>query len=448
MIVYDVFFIGSNSAQLEQLRKKVPTAKKANSIFEAQQKSLTSMFWCVYGDYVEVVPEFEFNFEVPKWDCKYVHVFKHYNRSKQTFEFENAVILLSKTYQLDQTANYLTDAFAHKKQIDTVASSTLRYDKFVVSSYDDYVEACKNASTEYIWLIPSDVKVLDTFEFDYQVAHWDKDYIHVFNNIGSDDVVILVHKDNKITQREFNYQTYAKTKKIDITASEFKGYDVVFISYREKHADYNFDNLKKKCPSAKRVHGVTGIHQAHIQAANNASTSMFWVVDGDAEILDNFEFDYDVPIRERDVVHVWRSLNPINDLSYGYGGVKLLPTEMTKQLDLNTTDMTTSISKKFKAVSQVSNVTAFNTSQFETWKSAFRECAKLASKTIDRQKDNETDKRLRDWCTLGNDKPYGTYAISGAKAGAEFGQKCKDDKDEMKKINDFNWLWRKFNDMG
>ena len=43
----------------------------------------------------------------------------------------------------------------------------------------------------------------------------------------------------------------------------------------------------------------------------------------------------------------------------------------------------TSIRNKFRAMPEVSNTTNFNTSPFETWKSAFRECCKLSSKIID-----------------------------------------------------------------
>ena len=31
--------------------------------------------------------------------------------------------------------------------------------------------------------------------------------------------------------------------------------------------------------------------------------------------------------------HVWRSKNPVNELVYGYGGVKLLPTKLTLDMD-------------------------------------------------------------------------------------------------------------------
>ena len=222
-------------------------------------------------------------------------------------------------------------------------------------------------------------------------------------------------------------------------------YDIVFISYQEPNADENWQTLKEKYPTAKRVHGVKGIHQAHIQAAKQCFTKMFWIVDGDAVIMDDFEFDHEVSEYDLDCVHVWRSQNPINDMVYGYGGVKLFPRKMTINMDLSKPDMTTSISNKFKAMQQISNITAFNTGPFETWKSAFRECVKLSSKVIDRQKDDETQKRLVTWCTVGADKPYGDYAIKGAKYGAQYGARNKGNIEQLHKINDFAWLKEQFN---
>lgn len=219
-------------------------------------------------------------------------------------------------------------------------------------------------------------------------------------------------------------------------------YDIVFISYQEPNADENFEKLKQRFPMAKRVHGVKGIHQAHIAAAKKCFTKMFWVVDADAQIVDNFNFDYEVDKYNLETVHVWRSMNPINDLVYGYGGVKLLPRSLTINMDTSKPDMTTSISSKFKAVHEVANVTGFNTDPFNTWKSAFRECAKLSSKIIDRQKNEETEQRLQTWCTVGSDRRFGDYAIAGANAGREFGLS---DNIDLKLINDFDWLQEQFN---
>jgi hypothetical protein len=225
-------------------------------------------------------------------------------------------------------------------------------------------------------------------------------------------------------------------------------YDIVFISYQEPNADKNFRDLCSRFQSIgvfgderiKHIKDIKGIHQAHIEAAKLCTTNYFFVVDGDAVIVDEFDFDYYTT--EEDVVHVYRSMNPINKLVYGYGGVKLFPTELTKNMDTTSTDMTTSISTKFKVINEISNITAFNTDPFNTWKSAFRECAKLASKTIDRQNEDETNERLKTWTTVGHDRPFGEYALAGATAGMEFGFSNKSD---LSLINDFDWLKEQFN---
>jgi hypothetical protein len=221
-------------------------------------------------------------------------------------------------------------------------------------------------------------------------------------------------------------------------------YDIIFISYNEPQADENFARLKARFPYAQRVQGIKGIHQAHIAAAKKAFTKMFWVVDADAQILDTFNFDHVVSEYDLENVHVWRSRNPINDLEYGYGGVKLLPKSLTQNMDTSKPDMTTSISLLFKAMSEISNITAFNVDAFNTWKSAFRECVKLASKTIDRQDDTDTNYRLNVWCTRGLDRPFGREAIEGAVQGKQYGLENKDNNKALKMINDFDWLRERF----
>ena len=65
-------------------------------------------------------------------------------------------------------------------------------------------------------------------------------------------------------------------------------YDIVFIGYNEKYKDKNWKRLTDRFPMAKRVDGVKGLHQAHIKGAKMCWTKMFWIVDADALILDNF----------------------------------------------------------------------------------------------------------------------------------------------------------------
>lgn len=219
-------------------------------------------------------------------------------------------------------------------------------------------------------------------------------------------------------------------------------FDIVFISYEEPTAEDNWLQLKARFPQAKRLHGIKGLHYAHITAAHMVDSEMFYCVDADALIDDDFAFDHVVDPTKRDHVHVFRAKNPINDLVYGYGAVKLLPTADVKNLKLKDfkPDMTTSINRKYVVVNKLSNVTGFNTDDYNAWRSGFRECTKLASGVIDGQLNDETQQRLTAWTTLGETRPFGPACIRGARDGMEFGTRNANDVDSLKLINDNEWL--------
>lgn len=306
-----------------------------------------------------------------------------------------------------------------------------------VKSYSDIKS---KAFTKFFWVVWEDLEIVDDFKFEYRIPAWDEQYIHVFKNGSYYNGICLFSKNAAVSDREFKNRFFVNKKEIDILASNYAtvDYDIIFISYQEPNADSLYDDLKMRFPRAKRVHGVKGIHQAHIEAAKLSDTDMFWVVDGDAIIEPTFNFEFNDA--EKFTVYVWSSINPINRLKYGYGGVKLLPKKLVLSMDTTTTDMTTSISTKLVVMKQVSNITAFNVDEFSTWRSAFRECVKLSSKVIDKHYDVESDIRLKVWCRTGKDEPFGSYCIGGAIAGYKYGTSNIGSSVALAQINDFDWL--------
>ena len=222
-------------------------------------------------------------------------------------------------------------------------------------------------------------------------------------------------------------------------------FDIIFLSYREENADENWVNLKSRFSHATRVHGVDGLLEAHKEAARKANTKMFYVIDGDNVITEKFSFSFH-PDDEKGLDHtyIWRCMNPVNELVYGYGGIKLFPKRRLLNVDEFDVDMTTSISKERILMKETASVTHFNTSEFSAWKSAFRECVKLSSRTILNQKEDETKERLETWCNVGSDKPYGDYCIEGARFGKLYGESNKEYSENLSKINDFDWLRKYF----
>jgi hypothetical protein len=450
--MYDIFYVSKtsgNDADWKTIKSKYPLAQRLTyikSYEEIKSKSFTKLFWCIWDD-IELSNLFDLSeYRATKWDQDYVHVFKN----KDYFD---GICLFPKSLSISQR-EFDNRFFTDKKEIDTVASTPKLFDTFYINSYNDYLTARENSTTDMFWCIPKEVIPNNDFKFDLYFSHhnfYDRTTNHVFKNKDVTDIkyngIMLLSKKTIISAREIEYRYLIEKKEYDIVASELKLYDIIFISYNEPNADENFAKLSARYPRVQRVHGVKGIHQAHIAAAKLATTPMFWVVDGDAVIEDNFKFDLLLPKHDRDIVHVWLSKNPINGLIYGYGGVKLLPTELTLVVDVTTPDMTTAISKRFKSMPEVSNITSFNTDPFNTWKSAFRECVKLSSSVIARQDSKETEERLAVWCTLVNNIPYGFYSYSGALAGRQYGQEHADNIPALSKINDFDWLKDRFNEI-
>lgn len=318
-----------------------------------------------------------------------------------------------------------------------------------VEKVDNWNDLKQISFTNHFWIIWDNVEFQFNYNLnEYRVPKWEEQYTHIFRNGKYHDGIALVSKKDYPSNREFNCRFFVHKKELDIELSKPKKFDIVFISYQEPEADERYAALLERFPRAKRVHGVKGIHQAHIEAAKLSTTDLFWVVDADAIVEPTFKFEV-AQFPEHDtytksIVRVWRSKNPINDLEYGFGGVKLLPKKLTINMDLSKPDMTTSISPSFKAVDEISNITCINPDPFSAWKSAFRECVKLSSKTITGQVDDETEYRLHVWCTRGADRLYGEYAIKGAIAGKEFGIANKNNMEQLKMINDFDWLRQEF----
>lgn len=420
------------------------------------QTETQPLFWCIWPE-ITVLDNTIFNLYFDPNDGKYDHdrkenhVFK--NLCNDTETYLCGLVLFSKEKIISQkefNRRYLIDKKEH-----TGVVSRYRYNIYILSSYNEYLNIFNKEKQPLFWGIWPEIDVIDESVFNLYFEPNDGKYDHdrkenhVFKHLFNDKEIstnglVLLSKDKLISQREFQHRFLIEKKEHTKLASVHRLYDVIFISYNEPNADENYTKLLDICPRARRVHGVKGIHNAHMKAAMMCDTDMIWVVDGDAVIENNFNFDLVMSSYDIDCVHVWRSRNPINNLEYGNGGVKLLPRQLTLDMNTNTSDMTTSISKKFKAMDAVSNTNAFNTDAFATWRSAFRECCKLSSRSIERQYEEETKQRLDTWCSVGVEKPFGTYAITGAQAGRLYGETNKNNSQALNKINDFEWLQEQF----
>lgn len=298
----------------------------------------------------------------------------------------------------------------------------------------------KESKTDFCWIVE-----LGTIGWEqlisYDIEAWDKNYLHIFESKSAK--VYLAPKDINFDKKE---NDFPDKKFINTDLIKSPPYDIFFICYDENNASKNLRYLKEKRPDVRVISGITGIFNAHLEAANQSTTEFFWVVDADATVIDAFDFEYKVSEYDFDVVHIWKSYNPINRLEYGHGGVKLIPKHVVLTADEETTiDVTTSLTDKIKVVNEISNINNFATNPFNAWRSAFRECVKLVSRSIARNNEEETSVYLDAWMNKGGDRPFGEYSKGGASAGKWYGETFKNDKGALAKINDYEWLKLEFN---
>jgi hypothetical protein len=81
----------------------------------------------------------------------------------------------------------------------------------------------------------------------------------------------------------------------------------------------------------------------------------------------------------------------------------------------------------------------FNTTAYDTWRSAFREVVKLTVST-----DPDSQYRIDEWLNPLPDADFHTHALRGAQQAQEYAKQHINNATELDKINDYDWLKKKF----
>ena len=214
--------------------------------------------------------------------------------------------------------------------------------------------------------------------------------------------------------------------------------DVVFISYDEPEAEQNWKKLKTQCARAQRLHGVSGMETALEAAADLCSTPWFFAVFAKTLIDPDFDFTYHPDRMQQPKHYIFNCRNPLNGLEYGHMGVVMYNSEGIRHINRRGTwDLDYTLSFACETVPVLSCHGNFNVTAYHTWRTAFRETAKLAY-FESQQHTVENNYRLDTW--LG--KAEGTYSewcLRGAHDGYDFFQISGGDLSVLQQS--FRWQW-------
>jgi len=321
-------------------------------------------------------------------------------------------------------------------------------------SYTNPYSSCASDSfTKMFWIVPGHVDFGERWDFSVEVANYDTGYLHLYpiSHPSSHAAINPYEMSLQLwpcdlaktyygSVLDFDY-LYGKIKICDeIDATFVEKFDIFFVSYNEPNADENWAKLYSRFPHAKRIDGIKGIDNAHRACAQQSSTDMFWTVDADTIVDDVWQFDYFPSIYERDFIHVWYTRNPVNGLEYGYGAVKLWPKIKVLEYQGSWLDYTTSAGQ-IKIINHTVATTIFNSSPFESWKSAFRECIKLMHNIHINPNDTESVARLDLWKNTTSEVQFANWCKLGAQDAESWYQ---NQVDNILFINDFSWLKQLF----
>jgi hypothetical protein len=236
-------------------------------------------------------------------------------------------------------------------------------------------------------------------------------------------------------------------------------YDVIFLSYDEPNAEENHDKLLEFIPWAQRIHGVKGSDAAHKACAKLATTDRVVIVDGDNfMVTDNFlkqtieVLDDNVNLSQS--VLSWPSINVINGLIYGNGGIKCWSTETLLSMKTHESADPNNIRAQVDFCWDINYIPLDNTyteihnntTPYQAWRAGFREGVKM-SLDQGHKVDNLSKlwkgnlNRLSTWMMVGSDIDNGLWSIYGSRLGCWMTQFTDWDYTQVKDFDYLDKLW-------
>ncbi|MYR04545.1 MULTISPECIES: hypothetical protein [unclassified Streptomyces] len=221
------------------------------------------------------------------------------------------------------------------------------------------------------------------------------------------------------------------------------GFDAVQLSYDEPLADSLHIRLARLLGgTVKRLHGVRGMRRAYRLTAELVDTDMFFLADGDFAIDLEFPTATVEPLADGVAMRVWQAVNPVNGLTYGYGGLKLIRRTALREMG-QTVDVLAALPGRVEFCRQTAGITLFNQTPFHAWKAGFRECAMLARGSEYGMTDASTQERIGAW-TSSSTGDFAAYAAAGACDGLDFAKAAALDPQRFEALNDPPWLHQHF----
>jgi hypothetical protein len=281
----------------------------------------------------------------------------------------------------------------------------------------------------YVVLQTEDIPLVDT----EPMSLWDSES-KIIKVLSEGATQIIVPKEAKTYVKKELYD-YPYIKKSDKLAKS-KPLDIIFFSNGESIADKNYEhllNITKNLPNkVRRIDGVDGRVKSQHAAANSSETSWYFLVNAKLKVSSKFNFNWQ-PDRLQIAKHyIFRATNPVNGLVYGHQAIVANNKRLT--LNNNGVGLDFTMDSEHEVVDINSGIALYNTNEWDTWRTAFRECIKLKKSGT-----SENNERLHAWLTMGIGE-FAQYSLQGARHAIEYYEEVSGDFDKLRLSYDWGWL--------
>jgi hypothetical protein len=272
---------------------------------------------------------------------------------------------------------------------------------------------------------------------------WDEKHKNIIvTTTGATRIIVPKEAKNYVKRELYDYPHMIKNFKL----IESQPLDIVFLSNGEKGADENYEHLLKVTKGLSnrvvRVDGVNGRVAAYHAAAEASNTPWMFTVFAKLQVDSKFDWNWQPDRLQVPKHYIFNAKNPVNLLEYGHQAMIAYNKRITLANSGRGLDFT--LDNEHEVVDMLSGVAMFNTDEWSTWRTSFRESLKLKATVVANPNDSDSVSRLLAWSTIGHGN-FSEYSINGALDAIEYYDSVEGDLDKLRLSYDWPWLQEYFN---
>jgi hypothetical protein len=307
----------------------------------------------------------------------------------------------------------------------------------IVTEFDTHVASVmQDFDFPYAVFVTEDNKDIVAVE-EEPMSLWDRESKNILiTSTGGTRIIVPKEAKQYVETQLYDYP-YIKTAS---RIAKSNPLDIVFLSNGESCADENYEHLLKATKGLPnrivRVDGVNGRVEAYHAAAEASNTPWMFTVFAKLKVNTKFDFNWQPDRLQIPKHYMFLAKNPVNGLIYGHQGMIAYNKEMTLNNPGYGLDFT--LDSPHETIELLSGIATYNTDDWSTWRTAFREVIKL------KKEDSEiSNSRLEAWLT----KATGDFAqssLEGAKDGIDYYNEVDGKTDKLKLSYEWAWLRERF----